>query len=37
MTTIVHIAETAFLSILVSAIEAFPSKYEEGNTWVWDQ
>jgi hypothetical protein len=28
MTTIVHIAETAFLSILVSAIEAFPSKYE---------
>jgi hypothetical protein len=28
MATIVHIAETAYLSILVSAIEAFPSKYE---------
>ncbi|HNY65457.1 MAG TPA: hypothetical protein PKM41_08445 [Deltaproteobacteria bacterium] len=28
MATIVHITETAFLSILVSAIEAFPSKYE---------
>ncbi len=28
MTTVVHIAETAFLSILVSAIEAFPSKFE---------
>lgn len=28
MRTVVHISETAFLSILVSAIEAFPSKYE---------
>lgn len=28
MKNIVHIAETAFISILVSAVEAFPSKYE---------
>lgn len=28
MTNIAHISETAFISILVSAIEAFPSKYE---------
>lgn len=28
MGNIIHIAETAFISILVSAVEAFPSKYE---------